>query len=181
MCWIKVYIITQNLLLPDKKMPPNPICVDCVCSSELLLFNFFFCGHYYKCHNVTSTQCRSTPVTLAVIVCIFIVFQPVPAVLWEHFLEEIHATVKQEVVSVNVWWLEETVISVWWEIWHITVVTKDCQWHQSRGLTNQWVYSFEYLSGLTGIRQKSSNKVLIKNCVCVSVCPSTWQCCWSNV
>lgn len=51
----------------------------------------------------TPTQCRSTPVTPAVIVCIFTVFQPVPAVLWEHFLEEIHATVKQEVVSVNVW------------------------------------------------------------------------------
>lgn len=31
------------------------------------------------------------------------VFQRAPVVLWEHFLEEIPATAKQEVVSANVW------------------------------------------------------------------------------
>ena len=31
-------------------MPPNPICVDCVCSSKLLLFNFFQVCRYLYLH-----------------------------------------------------------------------------------------------------------------------------------
>lgn len=75
-------------------------------------------------------------------VCVTTVFQRVPATPWEHFLEEILATAKQEVASANVWWPDETVTSVWWAnaLTHIRCCSRfiNRQWHQKlKQPTNQ--------------------------------------------
>ena len=47
-----MYIITQNLLLPDKKMPPNPVRTVCVAQSSSFLISSAVKTAILKCNFV---------------------------------------------------------------------------------------------------------------------------------